>query len=75
VSGNQILALSGVPKSKVCHILVNSTGGADITVALPETGDYISRSGSSMTVPAGGSAEINVLYMGGKYILKTVEGV
>lgn len=43
------------------HIILKNTGSSDFTQVLPNTGNYISRSGASISVPAGGFVEINIL--------------
>lgn len=71
------LSLSGnLPIGLDLHIKAYNAGASDITQPLPTIGEFESKDGDgtnieTITIPANGSAEINILSTVGKYIIKT----
>ena len=55
------------------HIVVYNSSASAITQTLPNTGSYKSLSGTSISIPAGGRIEINVLcYATTSYLIRAV---
>lgn len=53
------------------HIIVYNSSAAAITQVLPNTGAFVSMSGSSISIPATGYVEINILcHATGSYIIR-----
>lgn len=71
ISANASFSLASTPaEGREVHIIVKNSGSADVTVAIPTT--YIISGGEdTLSVPAGGYAEINVLSAGGKLYVRT----
>ena len=70
ISANASFSLASTPaEGREVHIIVKNSGSADVTVAIPTT--YIISGGEdTLSVPAGGYAEINVLSAGGKLYVR-----
>lgn len=63
ISSNQNFTVANNPgDGKELHIIVHNTSGSDRTVSMPTTSSYVNMSGDSLTVPANGYAEINVVF-------------
>lgn len=63
ISKNQSFTTANSPgDGKELHIIVHNTSASDITVSMPTTSSYVNMSGDSLTVPANGYAEINVVF-------------
>lgn len=63
ISSNQSFTVANNPgDGKELHIIVRNTSGSDRTVSMPTTSSYVNMSGDSLTVPANGYAEINVVF-------------
>ena len=55
------------------HIIVYNNSASTITQTLPNTGSFISLSGTSISIPAGGRVEINILcYATTSYIIRAL---
>ena len=55
------------------HIIVYNNSGSAITQTLPNTGSFISLSGTSISIPAGGRIEINILcYATTSYLIRAL---
>ena len=55
------------------HIIVYNSSASAITQTLPNSGSYISLSGTSISIPAGGRVEINILcYATTSYIIRAL---
>ena len=53
------------------HIIVYNNSASTITQTLPNTGSFISLSGTSISIPAGGRVEINILcYATTSYLIR-----
>ena len=53
------------------HIVVYNSSAAAVTQVLPNTGAFVSMSGSSISIPATGYVEINILcHATGSYIIR-----
>lgn len=71
ISGASSLSLSSIPANGTeIHVVVFNSTGADITVGIPNSGNYVSFSGDSLNVPANGYAEINVIIANGKALIR-----
>lgn len=63
ISSNQSFTVANNPgDGKELHIIVRNTSSSDRTVSMPTTSSYVNMSGDSLTVPANGYAEINVVF-------------
>lgn len=63
ISSNQSFTTANSPgDGKELHIIVRNSSGSDRTVSMPTTSSYVNMSGDSLTVPANGYAEINVVF-------------
>lgn len=55
------------------HIIVYNNSASAITQTLPNTGSFISLSGTSISIPAGGRIEINILcYASTSYLIRAL---
>ena len=55
------------------HVIVYNSSASAITQTLPNTGSYISLSGTSISIPAGGRIEINILcYATNSYLIRAL---
>lgn len=55
------------------HVIVYNSSASAITQTLPNSGSYISLSGTSISIPAGGRIEINILcYATTSYIIRAL---
>lgn len=54
------------------HIIIKNTASADITVTLPNSGIYLTDT-DTLTVPAGGYAEVNAISDGSKIYLRSAQ--
>lgn len=62
ISAAASFTLASVPPAgREIHVLVYNSGSADVVVSLPVASPYVNFSGDSLTIPAGGYAEINVI--------------
>lgn len=62
INDSQSFAMSYTPTAgSEVHIIVINLKSEDITVTLPDSGSYVNLSDTSLTVPADGYAEINVI--------------
>lgn len=72
ISAAGSFAISGtMTAGQVIHVFVQNTTTSAKTVTIPNSGNYISLSGTSLSVPASGYAEINVVYNGTKMFVRT----
>lgn len=72
ISAAGSFAISGtMAAGQVIHVFVQNTTTSAKTVTIPNSGNYISLSGTSLSVPASGYAEINVVYNGTKMFVRT----
>lgn len=63
ISSNQSFTVANNPgNGKELHIIVKNSSSSDRTVSMPTTSSYVNMSGDSLTVPANGYAEINVVF-------------
>lgn len=71
ISSNQSFTVANNPgDGKELHIIVRNTSGSDRTVSMPTTSSYVNMSGDSLTVPANGYAEINVVFDNSKRYIR-----
>lgn len=71
ISSNQSFTVANNPgDGKELHIIVHNTSGSDITVSMPTASSYVNMSGDSLTVPANGYAEINVVFDNSKRYIR-----
>lgn len=54
------------------HVLIKNTGSEEITVTLPNSGIYDNGGTDTLTIPAGGHAEVNAISDGSKIYLRAV---
>lgn len=54
------------------HVLIKNTGSDEITVTLPGSGIYDNGGTDTLTIPAGGYAEVNAISDGSKIYLRAV---
>ena len=55
------------------HVIVYNNSASAITQTLPNSGSYISLSGTSISIPAGGRVEINILcYASNSYLIRAL---
>ena len=55
------------------HLIIKNTGASAITITIPNTGNYTSLSGTSLSISAGGFGEINTLcYATSKYLIRAL---
>ena len=52
------------------HVVIYNAGSAQLTFAIPNTGNYVSMSGTDLTVKAGAWAELNIIIANGKAIIR-----
>lgn len=53
------------------HLIIKNTSASAITITIPNTGNYTSLSGTSLSISAGGFGEINTLcYTSSKYLIR-----
>ena len=76
VNSNQTVSVaSGLTPGKAIHVLVRNSGATDRTITIPTTGNYVSMSGASKTLPAGGWIEISIAcYANNSYNIRVGEG-
>lgn len=71
ISSNQSFTVANNPgDGKELHIIVRNSSGSDRTVSMPTTSSYVNMSGDSLTVPANGYAEINVVFDNSKRYIR-----
>ena len=72
ISAAGSFAISGtMAAGQVIHVIVQNTTTSAKTVTIPNSGSYVSLSGTSLSVPASSYAEINVVYNGTKMFVRT----
>ena len=55
------------------HLIIKNTSASAITITIPNTGNYTSLSGTSLSISAGGFGEINTLcYATSKYLIRAL---
>ena len=72
ISTNQSLTLIGIPKAgREIHMLVHNTSPTQITLSIPNSGNYVNTQNSNaMTINSGSYGEINLISDGGKVYIK-----
>lgn len=71
ISAAGSFSLASTPAAgREIHVIVKNSGSSDVAVTLPNTGNYVSLSGDSLTVAAGKYAEINVISDGTNMYIK-----
>ena len=72
ISAAGSFAISGtMVAGQVIHVIVQNTTTSAKTITIPNSGNYVSLSGTSLSVPASSYAEINVVYNGTKMFVRT----
>ena len=73
VSASGSFSVASTPADgREVHVMVKNSGSSDITVTLPTASPYVNLTGDSITVAAGGWAEINVLSDGTNRFLRAL---
>ena len=73
LSANGTLSMSSTPSAgNEVHVMVNNTSAADITVTIPTASPYIDFTGGTVTVPASGWAEINIISDGTNLYVRAI---
>lgn len=73
ISASGSFSLASVPATgREVHVMVNNSGSSDVTVALPNTGNYVCLVNTALNVKAGGYTEINVISDGSKMYIRSV---
>ena len=73
ISANDTFSLASVPAAgKEIHTIVKNSGDADIVVTIPTESPYVNLSSDSLTVAAGGHAEINAVSDGTNVYIRTL---
>lgn len=71
ISASGSFTLASTPAAgREVHILVYNSSSADVVVSLPTASPYVNFSGDSLTVPATGYAEINVISDGSTMFIR-----
>lgn len=70
ISANASFAMSTPAAGREIHVIVYNSSSADRTVSVPTSSPYVNFSGDTLTVPAGGYAEINVVSNGSKMFIR-----
>ena len=66
------LASTSITAGREIHVIVNNSGSSDIAISLPTAGAYVNLSEDSLTIPASGYAEINIISDGSKLYIRTL---
>lgn len=73
ISANDTFSLASVPTAgKEIHTIVKNSSDADVVVTIPTESPYVNLSSDSITVPAGGYAEINTVSDGTNVYIRTL---
>ena len=73
LSANGTLSMSSTPSAgNEVHVMVNNTSAADITVTIPTASPYVDFTGGTVTVPASGWAEINIISDGTNLYVRAI---
>ena len=71
ISANASLSFAAVPAAgRNIYVLIYNSGSSAITVTLPNSGSYKSISGTSLSIPASGYAEISAFSDGTTIFLR-----
>ena len=69
-AGSFSLASTTVPAGREIHVIIYNSSSADVVVSLPTASAYVNLSGDTLTVPATGYAEINIISDGNKLYIR-----
>jgi hypothetical protein len=75
VSSSSSLSFSTSPTitdGREIHIIINNNGTSAITVALPNTGNYVCMANTEITIEPGAYAELNVISDGNKKYIRGI---
>ena len=73
ISANASFAMASTPAAgREIHVIVKNSSSSDITLTLPTASTYVNMSEASITVPASGYAEVNVISDGSKMYLRAI---
>lgn len=72
-AATNLSVVSGMMAGTELQVRVNNTTTSDIVQTLPNTGNYQSMYGTSVTIPANSFIELNIWYIGGKYVIRVGE--
>lgn len=73
ISANDAFSLASVPAAgEEIHTIVKNSGDADVVVTIPTESPYVNLSSDSLTVVAGGHAEINAVSDGTNVYIRTL---
>lgn len=73
ISANGTFALASTPAAgREIHIVVKNSSTSDRTITLPDASPYVNMSSDSLTVPASGYADINILSDGTNMYLRAL---
>lgn len=61
-----------VPDGREIHIIVNNSSTSSITIALPNSGNYVCLSDTALSLDAGAYAEVNVISDGSKMYIRSI---
>lgn len=71
ISENDSFALATtLAQGKEIHVIIYNSGSVDITVSLPTASPYVNFGEDSLTIPAGGYSEINVISDGSTMFIR-----
>lgn len=73
ISANASFAMASTPAAgREIHVIVKNSSTSDRTLTLPTASTYVNMSEASITVPASGYAEVNVISDGSKMYLRAI---
>ena len=73
IATSESFALSEVPTSgREIHIIINNSSTSAITIALPNTGNYVCMTDTALSLDAGAYAEVNVISDGSKMYIRSI---
>ena len=73
ISASESLTLSNTPDAgREIHIIVNNSSTSAISIALPNTGNYVCLTDTALSLDAGAYAEINIISDGSKMYIRSI---
>ena len=73
IATSESFALLKVPTSgREIHIIINNSSTSAITIALPNTGNYVCMTDTALSLDAGAYAEVNVISDGSKMYIRSI---
>lgn len=71
-AGSFALASTSITAGREIHIVIYNSSSSDVVVSLPTASPYVNFNADSLTVPANGYAEINVISDGSNLYIRTL---